>query len=198
MNYIVLRRSLLPPSSLTPVPLPPAQAFHRYSQVSAFIWGCRMRLGPPCAFAGLLPPCRFTPYLSLLCSCWPFLLPCQSDPYCPATSGLLCKLPAPKVSLSILCKKTSRLHSQTRVPKRLVIVSSASSLGPTWSLGVAEKAPEGWGGRSDGAGRELGLWEVQGMHYNILCSIGPQSLCSCLLRGSVSLIGLQGCRREGC
>ena len=116
-----------------------------------------------------------TPHLSLLCSCWPFLLPCQSDPHCPATSGLLCKLPAPKVSLSILCKKTPRLHSETRVPKRLVIVSSASPLGPTWRLGVAEKAPDGWGGRGDGAERELGLWEVQGMHYNIVCSMGAKA-----------------------
>ena len=60
MNYRVLRRSLLPPSSLTPVPLPPAQAFLRYSWVSAFIGGHRMRPGPPHAFAGLLPPCRFS------------------------------------------------------------------------------------------------------------------------------------------
>ena len=55
--------------------------------------------------------------------------PLPIRPHCPAASGALCKLPAPKGSLSILGEKPSAPPLQAPVPKRLVIASSALPLG---------------------------------------------------------------------
>lgn len=105
------------------------------------------RASTPPAHPPYSPSLTTLPRLSLLrsCSCQHLPLPCQSDPHCPATSRVLCKLPAPKGSLSIPCKNTSTLHSQAPVPKRLVIGSSASSLGLPGALEWQKKP--GWLGR---------------------------------------------------
>ena len=72
--------------------------------------------------------------------------PLPIRPHCPAASGELCKLPAPKGSLSILGEKPSAPLLQAPVPKRLVIASSALPRGLPSAWEWRKKPPDGWGG----------------------------------------------------